>query len=385
LKKILVLLFAAFALPATALSVCAGEISVTSVHVNGNEASVVINEVVEINEIEISGNDVKFPAYISKSNKVFPQVNFLTETARNTVVEAVLNNKPSSKRIRSINYKVNKMSPYNKEGSSLKAFASVVFNGALEVECKVMKSRRDDDLWIAWPARPPKKDKGERRWQDQVRIINKKVKSIIERDIVETFKNTGPGGAVMTDVDVDVKRGNIDAPLTVTAVDVKKVEGDGDLVAVASVDLNYSFRINDIKVYRRRGETFIEFPVYVSGSGREYDQIKIFSRTLRSEIRKAIETGQASGEKSDKIGFEITKFEPFWKESALKYFCAVTINGAAEIECKIIDGPSYQAFVGWPSTKEDGSYVDKIVPCNLEVKNVIEETLLERYHKEKKE
>lgn len=358
-----------------------GEISVTEVEVKGNEARVIINNIIEINGIKIKKGDVNFPVYISKSGKVFPQVRFLTKDARNIVVDAISNRKASKEIIKKINYKITKMSPYSKKGSSLKAFAAVTFNGVVEVECKVMKARyKKKDYWVAWPARPPDKNKGENKWQDQISIINKKIKSIVEKDIIDSMKKMFSGGVTMTDIDVDIKKGMINVPLTVTDVKVKKISGEGELIAIAQVDLNYSFRIMDIKLYNRREQMVLEFPVYVSKKGKEYGQIRIFSRKLRREIKNAINTGNPSEYKSKSIGFEITKFEEPWQESALKYFSAVTLNGAVEIECKIMDSADYDAFVGWPSSKEGGKYVDKIIPCNLKVKKVIEKALLDKYH-----
>ena len=381
MKNIKMLVFAGYVLFAAAWVSADTGISVTEVNVSGKTADIVINDVIEIREIEILRGDIKFPEYISKSGNVFPQVKFLDPEARNMVVDAIMQGKPSRKAIRKINYKVSKMSPYSKEGSSLKAFAAVTFNGILEVECKVMESsRQEGDYWIAWPARPPDRDRGETKWVDQVTIINKKVKSIVEQDLKESVGKMGPGGTDMTDVDVDIKSGLVNAPLTVTDVKVAKVEGMGDMKAIAQVDLNYSIRIMDIKVYEKEGETFLEFPMYVSSKGKEYEQMRVFSRKLRSDIREAIKKKVPSSEPSDMIGYEITKFEKFWKDdSSLKYFCAVTLNGAVEVECKILDNSSYEPFVGWPSNNEGGKYVDKIVPCNKEVKDEMEQALLKRY------
>ncbi|MBN2406531.1 MAG: septation protein SpoVG family protein [Elusimicrobia bacterium] len=363
----------------------ASEISVTELTVEGNMATVTINDVVQIKEVEILEKDVKFPSYTSGSGKVFEQVRFTDDASRKEVAEAILNNQPSKKAIRKISYKVSKMSPYDKQGSSLKAFASVTFNGAMEVDCKVMKSKRGDDFWVAWPARPPDKSKGETKWVDQVSVTNKKVKMIIEKDIIETMNNTSTGGVIMTQEEVEVKEGYVKDPLTVTDVSVEKAEGEGGLAAIAQVDLNYSIRISNIKVYRRRDQTFLEFPIYKSDTGKEYDQIKIFSRDLRANIKDAVETAKPSQEKSNIIGFEITKFEEFWKkDSSLKYFCAVAINGAIEIECKVLDTGNGKPFVGWPSIQEGDEYKDAVIPCNKYVQDAIERSLLNRYHKEKK-
>ena len=45
-----------------------------------------------------------------------------------------------------------------------------------------------------------------------------------------------------------------------------------------------------------------------------------------------------------------------------------------------MDSEDYNAFIGWPSSKEGEKYIDKIVPCNLKVKNVIEKALLDKYN-----
>ncbi|MFC2091607.1 septation protein SpoVG family protein [Elusimicrobiota bacterium] len=387
MKKLLLIFLATLfitGVPAVITSY-SNDISVTEVEVQDDLARIVINDVIEINEVRIKGKNVEFPEYISKSGNVYPQINFLTEEAKKEVVDAIMKKKPSKKLIKKISYKVSKMSPYSKKDSSLKAFAAVTFNGAVEVECKVMKSKREDDeYWVAWPSRPPDKEQGERKWVDQVSIVNRKVKSIIESDLVERARNTAVGGIKMTDEDVDIKEGLVNVPLTVTDIKVRKVEDESDLAAIVEVDLNYSFRIMDIRVYKRKDQLFMEFPVYRSDGGREYEQIKIYSRKLRAEIMNAIEKNSASEDKSNKIGYEITKFEQFWKDSALKYFCSVTINGAVEIECKIIAGSDYDPFVGWPSSKENDAYVDKIVPCNQLVKDTIEAALIKRYKKEAK-
>jgi DNA-binding cell septation regulator SpoVG len=251
-----------------------------------------------------------------------------------------------------------------------------------------MQSKNDENnYYVAWPSRPPRKDRGEMRWKDQVRITNKKVKSIIEQDLISSVKNKieiGREGSLMTDIAVDVSEGLLESPLTVTDVKVKDITGGGDLIATAQVDLNYAFRIFDIKVLRRKGEIFLEFPVYVSNKGKKFDQMKIFSRQLRQDIKRAIVKQMPADKQLKKIGFEISKFEPFWKESTMKYFCAVTINGALEVECKIMQSKGSKPFVSWPSSKEGDDYVDKVIPCNQKVKEAIEAVLLKRYSREKK-
>jgi DNA-binding cell septation regulator SpoVG len=171
--------------------------------------------------------------------------------------------------------------------------------------------------------------------------------------------------------------------LTVTAVEVKDRKDAQGLIGIASIDLNYAFRINDIKVYSRLGQTLVELPKYVSNSGNEYDQIRIFDSKLRQRIKDAIESRTPSASKSSRIGYKITNFEKNQWGGAVKFDGAVTINDAAEIQFRVIDGDSYEAFVAWPSVKEQGEYVDKIFPCNKKVKDKIEATIIKRYHQER--
>ncbi|NLB34979.1 MAG: hypothetical protein GX817_04060 [Elusimicrobia bacterium] len=378
-KKLILL---AGLLCSSTLMLSAQSISVTDIDKKGDMVSVLINGVIEINEIELQDGKLVLPAYIPDSGERQPVVRFRTKEAYDVVEEAVRTNRPSREPSKRINYQITKLSPFDREGSSLKAFAEVTFNGVLDVDVKVMESQRDKDLWISWPARAPDKTIGERSWVDQVKLINRRVKDIVETDLKESYQEILKAGPSVPDVKVNVREGVIDTPLTVTNVEVEKKSAGADLLAVASVDLNYAVRINDIRVYERRGQTFLEFPVSVSDTGREYDQMRIFSRPLRNEIRNAIDTGQPSQEKYAEVGFEISKFDKFDRESSLKYFCAVTLNQALEIECVIIDGAKYDAFVSWPSEKVDGGYNDQIIPINRNLREAMEAALLKKYRQQ---
>ncbi len=363
----------------------AQEISVTSVSIDNSHAHIIINEVIQINEILIKEDELEFPVFVSRSGQVFPQVSFRTSQARDTVFEAVKTGRPSEERIRRITYKITDLSTYRQEGSSLRGFATVTFNGVLDIECRIMQSRHDGSYWVSWPARPPDEDRDEDSWVDQVSIINRRVRDIVEQDIIEQYREkTVDEEAEIPDRDVSVRvvEGPVDTPVTVTDVKVEPVTGEGSRVASAEVELNYSIRIMDIKVHSRRGEIFLEYPVSVAASGREFDQMRVLSRELGREIRRAVETGEPSEEKYAEVGFEITKFERFDSDSALKYFCGVTINQVIEIECAIIDGPGYDAFVSWPSRRENGDYVDQIIPVNSDFRDAVERALLSKYQRE---
>ncbi len=359
----------------------AAGISVTSVDISNDLATVVINNVVEIREIKIEGNTVEFPTYVSSSGRVYPQVKFRTPSVEREVTEAILNNRPSSERIERITYDITGISTFDREDSSLAGFATVVLNNEMEIDVRLMEARYGDDYWVSWPARAPDKDRGEDGWQDLVRVTNRRVKGIIEEDLIETFK-ASVDQEEEPQVSVRVEQGRVDEPLSVTRVEVDRSAASGDMTALAEVDLNYAFRIKDIEVYRRRGQVFLEFPRQITDSDRVYPLMRIFSRALRSEIRRALSDGTVSEDKYSVIGFEITRFERNRFESALKYRGAVTLNGALEINFSILDGDGYDAFVSWPSVRIDGEYEDKIFPVNRQVSETIEDAILKRYYGE---
>ncbi|MEA3506434.1 MAG: septation protein SpoVG family protein [Elusimicrobiota bacterium] len=365
----------------TAATLFAGDISVTSVKRDGRITTVVINNVIEITDIKIEKGKVVLPYYELSSGNIYPQVEFLTDEARKVVEDAVLNNTKTPKTVKQISYKITEMEPSGSD-SSVKAYAAVSFNNAVEIQAKVMESSYNKGkYWVGWPARAPKGK--EEKWKNQVKILNAKVKRIVENDLIKKFEEGGASGSKATDVDVTVLNETISEPLTVTAVEVKDRKDAQGLVGIASIDLNYSFRINDIKVYSRLGQTLVELPKYVSNSGNEYDQIRIFDSKLRQRIKDAIENRTPSSSKSSRIGYKITNFEKNQWGGAVKFDGAVTINDAAEIQFRVIDGKSYNAFVAWPSVKEQGEYVDKIFPVNKKVKEVINGAILTHYYREK--
>ena len=190
-----------------------GEIYVTEIEkkpvINKNYseiATVVLNNCIEIRDIRIIKTEKKikliYPTYISKNEIEYSQIKLLTKQANDEIEKAVLFSTPSVSPIgKPVTYKISKFSRY-KGDSALKVFASVDFNDAIRVECKIMQSYRRP--WVSWPAyasttelladkkatmdEPADKVKNN-EWVNQVIIINKKLKSDVEKALLERYKS----------------------------------------------------------------------------------------------------------------------------------------------------------------------------------------------------
>ncbi|MBU0952534.1 MAG: hypothetical protein KKH91_06930 [Elusimicrobia bacterium] len=148
----------------------------------------------------------------------------------------------------------------------------------------------------------------------------------------------------------------------------------------AEIDLNDLIKIKGINIKKNEGKTLLEFPSYSTKTGRVYEQVKILSKTLYSQIIEAINkpAEKAAKNSNQEMGFEISKFYKYNNsKSKLKVFAEVAFGQAISIECKIFEGKS-GPWVGWPERKEGKNWV-KIVLFKKEFKEKIENVLLQRY------
>lgn len=163
------------------------DITVTAVTLSAasgeNRAELTLNNAILIREVRlltIGGRQaLRFPEYVSRAKKVFPQVVLRTRQSRDAVMTAVATGRGgiSEKPVR---FEIDAFRPYRKR-SSLKVLATVVFNGAVAIECKVIEGRNGP--WIAWPAR-----KGaDGRWVDQVEITDKRLREAVEQDLLTKY------------------------------------------------------------------------------------------------------------------------------------------------------------------------------------------------------
>ncbi len=170
-------------------------ISVTRVEVQpvGNKegvvgiAKVMLNECIVVREIKVMKVDektvLKFPEYISRKGIVYPQIKFLTEEVRNSVVKAIETGEPSKNKVEQVSFKVTDWFRLRGAGQR-KANVEVTFNNAVAVSCGIMEGKRGP--WIAWPARPP--EKGRHQWIKQIYIYDKGIKNDVEKLLLTKYE-----------------------------------------------------------------------------------------------------------------------------------------------------------------------------------------------------
>lgn len=183
----LLLFLNAFLFTVPAVAAGGERIIVTDVRLNpsGDLAEITINGCMEIKDITVmrSGGRVeaKFPEYVSRRKRVYPQVTPLTAQAREAIHEALASGRPRAEKTPATKYAITRFSPLSIK-SNLKVIAAVSFNDSIEVECKVLEGRNGP--WVAWPSRRTK-ERG--RWFRQVVITDKRMKESIEQELLDRY------------------------------------------------------------------------------------------------------------------------------------------------------------------------------------------------------
>jgi len=177
----------------------------------------------------------------------------------------------------------------------------------------------------------------------------------------------------------------------IVITDIKKV--DTGKKQEVEITINDAIKIKEIEVTKIANRTVVKYPVYVSGAGRTYPQVKILTKQANDAILEAIDTGNVVKTKNvPEPKFEITKFSPNKRtNSSRKVFASVTFNNAIEIECGIMEGVSKKTgkpyrFVSWPSRLDSatGEWVNQVV-LKKSFKQKVDDALLKRYETFKKE
>jgi DNA-binding cell septation regulator SpoVG len=167
------------------------EVFVTDVTVqpdeNNGKADIIINNILELKDIEVlrnkSGIALRFPEYVSRSKKVYPQIKIKSLKVEESIRKAVESGASASPQSSELTYRITKFRVFNSERSSIKAFASVLFNNSIEVEVKLMEG--SNGTWVAWPAR---KDDKTSNWIRQVDLTDKKLKEQIETELLGKYE-----------------------------------------------------------------------------------------------------------------------------------------------------------------------------------------------------
>ncbi|MDI6642224.1 MAG: hypothetical protein QME68_07955, partial [Elusimicrobiota bacterium] len=188
--------------PTTTKRIPSGQIVVTDVKLKDKKAEIVINDLIKIREIEVKKigerTVVIYPVYISKAGKVYPQVKILTKQANDAILKAIETGKATKPEglPDEMKFEITKFSPFTRSGSSLRIFAAVTFNDAIEIECKIMEgiSKRTGNPYkfVSWPSR---REEGSDEWVKQV-LIKGKFKQKIDKALLnkyEVWKKEGGG------------------------------------------------------------------------------------------------------------------------------------------------------------------------------------------------
>jgi DNA-binding cell septation regulator SpoVG len=162
-------------------SLFAGELKITKISAENNSYNIVLNNAIAINNIALKNrNDTKiieFPVYVGKGN-IYGQFSVLDREYSLYLASSIFENKVYDFKGET-SFKINKFSRVKKDGA-IKAFASVIFEELLEVECRVMKGKRG--LWAAWPA-----NKTPEGWKSDFIFIDKNLKKRVETDLIRRY------------------------------------------------------------------------------------------------------------------------------------------------------------------------------------------------------
>lgn len=150
-------------------------------------ATVTLNDNVVIREININREPrsgiitLVYPEYMSKQERLIPQVAIENQKLGEEIRKAVVEQKPSTEKPVDIVYKIAKIVPYKGKDSPVRGFARIQFNAMISVEARIMDS--GSGLWIAWPGRKIK----DGTWIKQFDIVSQPLKQAVEKAILEKY------------------------------------------------------------------------------------------------------------------------------------------------------------------------------------------------------
>ena len=169
--------------------------------------------------------------------------------------------------------------------------------------------------------------------------------------------------------------------ISVTRVEVERVEAEKGVVGVAKVMLNECIVVREIKVVKVDNRTVLEFPEYINKRGVVYPQIKFLKEEVRNAVVKAIETGKTVEQKVEQVSFKITDWFRLRGAGKRKVNAEITFNNAVAISCGIMEGKR-GPWIAWPSRppeKGRGRWVKQIYIYDERIKKSIENLLLTKY------
>ncbi|MFN3550355.1 MAG: septation protein SpoVG family protein [Endomicrobiia bacterium] len=154
-----------------------------------------------------------------------------------------------------------------------------------------------------------------------------------------------------------------------------------------SITLNDLIVIKEIKLKKtkigQREISSLEFPTYISRSGKAYPQVSVLSKELNEKILNSINSMKSENmpQENKELSFKIGKYSPYRRsKSSLKVFASIVFADSIEIECKIMEGKK-GPWISWPSRKDPDSskWVRQVSFKSKEYQKKVESELLNRY------
>jgi DNA-binding cell septation regulator SpoVG len=158
-------------------SVLFADMKITKIEKNIEYYNIILNNDIKILNIFFKNNHLEFPQYKGKY-KIHQQFSILKRDFRNYLLYALVYDKISSGRYTTF-FKVNKMSVL-KGNKPTKAFASVIFEDDIEVECRIINGK--NGLWVAWPSILKNGV-----WVKNFMFINRNLKEQVEKKLITDY------------------------------------------------------------------------------------------------------------------------------------------------------------------------------------------------------
>jgi DNA-binding cell septation regulator SpoVG len=157
-------------------------LKITEISNKNNKFDIILNNSIQILNIELQNNEVKFPEYKSK-NKQYQQFFVLKRDFKIYLKDSLLGNKTLISNNKDISFNTNKIYILkNNKATTVRAFASVIFDNEIEIECRIMQGT--NSLWIAWPS-----NKINDIWVKNFKFIDKNLQKKVETKLIVDYTN----------------------------------------------------------------------------------------------------------------------------------------------------------------------------------------------------
>lgn len=167
-------------------------VAVTAIKSDEKSAEITLNDAILIRDIQVireGGLSLKFPEYISRSGRIYPQVKILTPEADETIRRAIQTGKTQGTPKLWDPKKDIKITEFRRwtHDRGFYYITEVTFGEAIAVSCRVSKGKKG--VWVRWPARPPEEGARSRKWFNQVYFLDKGFQDEVEKILTQRYES----------------------------------------------------------------------------------------------------------------------------------------------------------------------------------------------------